>query len=232
MRTEHYIITGTSKGIGMQLADVLLERGAWVHGISRGTPEPLTAHSQYTHYAYDLSDHTGIDELMTRILAQIPAQETEIIGLINNAAMVEPLKPIDQCNAAEISQSLNISLVAPMILSSAFIRHSNAMNVRRKIVNVSSASGQYPAPAMGTYCTAKAGINMFTQCLEAEQGGAENPVDVLTFDPGMVDTELQAVARGKNEAEFALSTLFSQAYEAGQLQDARDVAERLLAQLK
>jgi benzil reductase ((S)-benzoin forming) len=65
-----------------------------------------------------------------------------------------------------------------------------------------------------------------------EQSGQPNPVEVIAFDPGMVDTELQAVARGKSAEEFALSGLFNEVYESGQLQSASVVAEQLMEQLE
>lgn len=47
-------------------------------------------------------------------------------------------------------------------------------------------------------------MNMFTECVSLEQTGQQYPVEIIAFDPGMVDTELQAVARGKSAEEFAL----------------------------
>jgi benzil reductase ((S)-benzoin forming) len=232
MGNRHFIITGTSKGIGKKLAELLVGKGNYVYGIARGTAHMKEATDRYKHFQYDLGDLSGIDELVSHILKQIPLQEAEFIGLINNAAMLEPLKPIDQCIAEEISQQLNISLAAPMILTSSFIQHTSHLTTRRKIVNVSSGSGSYPAPSMASYCTSKAGINMFTQCVAMEQSGQPNPVEVIAFDPGMVDTELQAVARGKSAEEFALSEVFGQVYEAGQLRSPQDVAKQLIERME
>ncbi|MEO2204626.1 SDR family NAD(P)-dependent oxidoreductase [Paenibacillus pabuli] len=232
MGHRSFIVTGTSKGIGLQLAQLLLEQGDRVYGISRGTDEFLHGHDLYKHFQYDLSDLMGIESLVTRILEMVPLQETEFIGLINNAAMLEPLKPIDQCSIEEISKNLNISLGAPMILSSSFIRQTKHLSARRKIVNLTSGSGSYPAPSMAAYCTSKAGINMFSACVAMEQSERTNPVEVMAFDPGMVDTELQAVARGKCTDEFALSGLFNQVYEAGQLRSPREVAKQLIERIE
>ncbi|UPK45569.1 SDR family NAD(P)-dependent oxidoreductase [Paenibacillus pabuli] len=232
MGQRYFIITGTSKGIGKQLAELLLEKGDHVYGIARGTSDLEEAYERYHHVQFDLADIHSIDDLVSSLLEQIPLQEVEFIGLINNAAILEPLKPIDQCIAEEISQQLEISLAAPMILTSSFIHYTNHLTARRKIINVSSGSGSYPAPSMASYCTSKAGLNMFTQCVAMEQSGQSNPVEVIAFDPGMVDTELQAVARGKSAEEFSLSESFNEVYKSGQLQSASVVAEQLMEQLE
>ncbi|MEC0126635.1 SDR family NAD(P)-dependent oxidoreductase [Paenibacillus pabuli] len=232
MGQRYFIITGTSKGIGKQIAELLLEKGDHVYGIARGTSELEETYMRYQHIQFDLADIHSIADLVSSILKKIPLQEAEFIGLINNAAMLEPLKPIDHCNAEEIRLHLNISLAAPMIMTSSFIQLTNHLSTRRKIVNVSSGSGSYPAPSMASYCTSKAGMNMFTQCVAMEQSGQSNPVEVIAFDPGMVDTELQAVARGKSAEEFALSEVFGQVYEAGQLRSPEDVAKQLIERLE
>ncbi|MGO4530533.1 SDR family NAD(P)-dependent oxidoreductase [Paenibacillus sp. 2TAF8] len=232
MRNRIFIITGTSKGIGRHLAELCLEKGDAVYGIARGASDLGNTYERYTHVQFNLEDIHHIDELISGILEQIPLVSVECIGLINNAAMLEPLKPIDQCLATDISIHLNISLAAPMILTSSFIRYTSHMAVPRKIINVSSASGSYPAPSMAAYCTSKAGINMFTQCVAMEQASHSTPVEVVAFDPGMVDTELQAVARGKSAEEFALSGAFRDAYELGQLKSPRDVALEILKLLE
>ncbi|WEK56056.1 MAG: SDR family NAD(P)-dependent oxidoreductase [Candidatus Cohnella colombiensis] len=169
MNISHFIITGTSRGIGEQLARMLLENGNFVYGISRGDSNVLNKYENYIHFNFDLSDVLGIEHLLSKIFDQININNTGLICLINNAAMLEPLKSIDQCNAEEINKSLQISLIAPMVLSSCFIKQTDNVQTRRKIINISSGSGTFPAPAMSVYSTAKAGINMFTQCVGAEQ---------------------------------------------------------------
>lgn len=151
-----FIITGTSKGIGRQLAELCLEKGDSVYGIARGASDLGNIYEGYTHVQFDLKDIHGIDDVISGILEQIPLLSVECIGLINNAAMLEPLKPIDQCLADEISVHLNI----------------------------------------------------------------------------LVDTELQAVARGKSTEEFALSGAFRDAYELGQLKSPHDVALEILKLLE
>jgi benzil reductase ((S)-benzoin forming) len=151
-----------------------------------------------------------------------------MLCLINNAAMLEPLKSIEDCNAWEINTNLQISLIAPIMLTSCFIKQSNLFQGRRKIIHISSGSGRYPAPDMSIYCTAKAGLNMFTQCVGAEQKSLPYPVEIIAVDPGMVETDMQKHARGKNEEDFKMSAFFKDAYNNGQLQSTENLGKHLI----
>lgn len=228
MTEKHFIITGTSRGIGEQLAKMLLEKDCFVHGISRGNSDVLCKYKNYSPINYDLSNSIGIEQVLNGIMKSINLDEAEMLCLINNAAMLEPLKSIEKCTQEEINQNLQVSLISPMILTSCFIHQTSHLHMRRKIINISSGSGTYPAPDMSVYCTAKAGINMFTECVGAEQKKRENPIEIMAVDPGMVDTELQTIARGKKEADFAMARLFNLAHETGQLKSTIDLGEYLL----
>lgn len=228
MNISHFIITGTSRGIGEQLAKMLLENGNFVYGISRGDSHLLDKYENYIHFNFDLSDVLGIEHLLSKIFDQININNAEMICLINNAAMLEPLKSIDRCNAEEINKNVQISLIAPMVLTSCFIQQLDNVQIRQKIINISSGSGIYPAAGMSVYCTAKAGINMFTMCMGAEQSKRKHPIEVIAVDPGMVETEMQIIARGKNDQDFEMAKFFQQAHETGQLQSTENLAKHLL----
>jgi benzil reductase ((S)-benzoin forming) len=228
MNRGHFIITGTSRGIGEQLARMLLDNGNYVHGISRGDSNILDDYKNYTHHHFDLSNILGIEPLLKEIFNQINLHASEMICLINNAGMLEPLKTIGNCNAEEINKNIQISLIAPMVLTSYFINQIDNVPIRKKIINISSGSGSYPAPAMSVYCTAKAGINMFTQCIGAEQSKQQYPIEIIAVDPGMVETELQQVARGKDDQDFELAKFFKQAHQTGQLQSTEELGKHLI----
>jgi len=227
---KNFIITGTSKGIGEKLAQLLLEEGYSVYGISRGASPLLSNYAKYNHFHFDLGNVLEIEGLMSDIAGRINSSSTrtEMICLVNNAAMLEPLKPIDQCSPEEINKNLQVSLIAPTVLTACFIRQFNDVSARRKIINISSGSGTYPAPGMSVYCTAKAGMNMFTRCVGEEQRKREHPVEIIAVDPGMVDTEMQAVAREKSEEQYEMANFFKQAHQSGQLQSTENLGKYLL----
>lgn len=93
-------------------------------------------------------------------------------------------------------------------------QENGGLSIRKKIINISSGSGIYPAPTMSVYCSVKAGINMFTQSVGSEQRNRPNPVEIIAVNPGMVDTDMQRMARGKNEQEFEMAKAFAHAHES------------------
>jgi len=221
-----YIITGTSRGIGEALAEALLKGGHDVLGIAKARSDKLISYAAYEHRQADLSNLSEIEQLMTSIVQARASEATEIF-LVNNAAVVEPLLPIDHCQADEIISSLQVSLIAPIICTAAFLRNTNHLNMRRKVVNISSGSGIHPLPDMSIYSTAKAGINMFTRCVGSEQSNGDRPVEVIAVDPGMVETRMQQVAR-ESKDDFAMAGYFDNAYRTGQLQAPDAVAQQLV----
>jgi benzil reductase ((S)-benzoin forming) len=115
-----------------------------------------------------------------------------------------------------------------MVLTSCFLEATEALPIRKTIVNVISGSANYPAPGMSAYCSAKAGLLMFTKCVAMEQEPRRYPARVVAFDPGMMDTPMQAEAR---RIEFPMNGFFSKAAAEGKLADAETVASRLLDRL-
>ncbi|OPA81218.1 short-chain dehydrogenase [Paenibacillus selenitireducens] len=226
MSRRHFIITGTSRGIGEQLAKLLLEAGYGVHGIARGHSEALIEYPHYRHINLDLSQVGDIEPALIGIFEQVDMSGLDMLCLINNAAMLEPLKSIELCLPDEIQQHIQVSLVAPMVLTSCFIRHTEGIHTCRKIINISSGSGKYPAPDMSVYSAGKAGVDMFTQCVGIEQGNRLRPIEIIAVDPGMADTEMQRIARSK--PGFEMSQFFQEAYDNGQLQSTEMLGQHIL----
>jgi len=227
MRKGCFIITGTSRGIGEALALALLRDGYGVTGIARRPSAMLQSYAGYKHRIVDLGDISGIEQVMASIVQDCYRTSAEAISLVNNAAIVEPLKSIANCRTDEISNSLNINLVAPIVCAAAFIRCTEHLDMRRKIVNITSGSGIHPFPDMSIYSAAKAGMNMFTRCVGMEQSTGVRPVEIIAVDPGMVETQMQQMARNKNN-DFAMADYFDEAYRTGHLQSPDAIAQHII----
>lgn len=61
------------------------------------------------------------------------------------------------------------------------------------IVNVASMAAYMPLQSMNAYCTSKAAVYMFSDCLRAELSAAG--IGVTTICPGVIDTDIVRTTR-------------------------------------
>jgi benzil reductase ((S)-benzoin forming) len=79
MSGRHFIITGTSRGIGERLAEMLLEQGDFVHGISRGTSAALTRYAKFNPIRFDLADTERIERMLDNLLDSIDLERVSML---------------------------------------------------------------------------------------------------------------------------------------------------------
>src|SRR5690606_25484218 len=114
-----------------------------------------------------------------------------------------------------------------IILTSRFLEVTKNWKTKKIVINISSGSGKYPAGGMSVYCSTKAAINMFTECVSKEQEDNDNPARIHSVDPGMIDTEMQATARN-SDVDFSLKEYFVNAKIEGKLKSSKDVARTII----
>jgi benzil reductase ((S)-benzoin forming) len=163
---------------------------------------------------------------MEKVDEVVDNQRFDFVCLVNNASTAEPGGANEKCPAEEIDSHVKIGLIAPMILTSQFIRRFSDSKDRKKVAFISSGAAFTPFLGDSIYCRTKAGINMLAQCVGLEQKDKEFCFEVITIGPGMVDTYMQQVARSKTVEEYASSDFCRQAFEQGMLEKAESVAEK------
>lgn len=228
------IITGTSRGIGEQLAMQLLQPGNSLHCISRTGNSRLTEAARQrgcmlTNHQHNLSDVHGLQQLADGLFAEAAATDhLTALYLINNAGQLSPVLPIADATVDDITHNIAVNLLAPMVLTSAFIRHAGKLAVDKRILNISSASAKYVLPSQSCYSAAKSGVDTFSRSMAQEQAGQTHPVKVASVYPGMIDTQMQAEIRAASPEQFPYVDQFIELARQGQLQTAEATAERLI----
>ncbi|MFD0770283.1 (S)-benzoin forming benzil reductase [Bacillus sp. CGMCC 1.60114] len=204
---RYVIVTGTSRGLGEAIATQLLQQGTKLISISRKQNEQLIEKAQHLNipfdfYSFDLQEVHQIELLVENIFSNIDVKTVSSIHLVNNAGMLAPMKPIERSESEQLIANVHVNLLAPILLSSAFMKHTKDWNIDKRIVNISSGAGQKPYFGWGAYCTTKAGINMFTKCIAAEETDKEYPVKIISFAPGVINTDMQAEIRQTSKEDF------------------------------
>lgn len=227
MKHGLFVITGTSRGIGEAMARRFLAEGHMVLGISRSQPTKINT-PDYSHLTLDLSDTAQLGQVRDSLIDIKTNHTFNFVCLVNNASATEPIGPIENGSLQDIEAHVRIGLIAPMVLTSLFIREFAAATIDKKIVFISSGAAFSPLRDESIYCSVKAGAYMFGRCVGLEQEDKQHGFQVISIGPGMVDTSMQKAIRSKSSDEFAMADYFKQAHEDGKLQDPDIVAGKIL----
>jgi benzil reductase ((S)-benzoin forming) len=220
---EYYFITGTSRGIGKSIADILLrQENTFVLGISRNQS---IYHNNYFHLPLSLSDLKSLSDFTFP-----EVKEAESICLINNAATLSEINHMGKISSLVIEEDYAVSLIAPTILCNMFLKQYQGYGCRRTIMNIGSGASQQPFESWATYCASKAGLEMLSKVIDVEQKlkHPANPVRVFSVMPGVVDTKMQEVLRSVSEEAFSMVGKFIEFKDTNQLSSPEEVALKLI----
>jgi benzil reductase ((S)-benzoin forming) len=228
------ILTGASRGMGLAVAQQLLDAGHDLLCISRHHNDALGVRAtrdgrRCEQWAQDLSQ---TDALAIRLEAWLAAQRSDDLTsatLINNAGLLPNIAPLDAIKAADIAQAMRVDLEAPMILTSAFLRATRDWAAVRKVLNISSGLGRRAMASQAPYCAAKAGMDQFTRCVALEEAGRRNGAKVCSLAPGVIDTDMQVQLRDADPSQFPDIDAFIGMKDKGALDSPSKAAAKVLA---
>ena len=192
------LVTGGSRGIGLQMAAALGEMGAKVALTARRQEELDEARAGLEHagiecltIAGDLADLAAIPRLVDAALARWG----QIDILVNNAGC-NWAAPAEDYPADGWRKVMNLNLDAQFFLCREVGKRSMLPRRSGKIVNIASIAGLYgnpPAWGMQTiaYNTSKGALVNMTRALAAEWGG--HNVNVNAICPGFFPSKMTKV---------------------------------------
>jgi benzil reductase ((S)-benzoin forming) len=235
--TQHlYILTGASRGMGLAMAQQLLQPGHTLLCLSRHMNDPLVAQARaagatLVQWTEDLADGARVSARLADWLATQPAGSFARATLINNAGVIPRIGPLAEADAADLAHALRVGLEAPMQLTAAFLHATAGWTAARRVLNISSGLGRRPMASQAGYCAVKAGLDHFTRCLALEEARRPNGARVCSLAPGVIDTDMQVQLRGANAAAFPDRDRFASLKAQGLLDTPAEAAARVLAWL-
>jgi len=214
---NHHYITGTSRGIGKAIAELLLEDETnRVIGLSRSN---TISHRNYKHITIDLTDLNSLRNFEFEI-----AGDASRIVLINNAGTLGKVGRMGKHITDSIINSYNVNLLSPTILMNSFIRAYRKVKTEKIIINISSGAGKHPIEAWGVYCASKAALDMLSRVIAEEQVVTGEGFRIASIAPGVVDTKMQEEIRGNSPEDFSRRNDFVEYQSQGHLLDTCIVA--------
>ncbi len=218
-----HIITGGSRGLGQALISKLLNKGDHVAEISRnGKFNTAEAKS----FVCDFANDKNKEKILEQVFKTFDPNQYEMISLVNNAGMVEPVVYLQQLSQDQIAKSIMVNLIAPMALTAAFLKMLTPYINKKVIVNVSSGVARHPKETWAVYSAAKAGLECLSTVAAIENEGKN--VTVINYEPGIIDTEMQAVIRSVPSERFPDLKRFVDFKKEGALASPEHVADHLM----
>ena len=181
LKNRTAVITGGAQGIGLAIAERLLDSGASVslwdrdESLLKETSDSLSSNGKVEPVVMDVTDLKSV---------KIAAEKTEeLLGsieiLVCNAGIAGPTAKIWEYPPEEWQQVIDIDLtgvfnclhvVSPMMIDQNYGR----------IVNVASVAGKDGNPNAAPYSAAKAGVIALTKSLGKELAGYDIAVNCIT----------------------------------------------------
>lgn len=188
LKEKVVVVTGGSRGVGLELARCFLAEGARVVICGRkeenlkAAAGALNGGERLLTMAAHVAKEADVENLFDTAVRQFGGIDI----LVNNVGM-------NLLTASVIDTELPAwNKIIEGNLTGAFLCARKAARIMRekkqgKIVSISSIAGTRAAPAMGIYGIAKAGLEMLTKVLAAEL--APFNIQVNAVAPGMVRTD-------------------------------------------
>ena len=224
------LITGTTRGLGLALADAMTARGAFVVGIARGANN---AHERRANTFALEEDLVQIDQWLGtsfELSKVIELSKLDELLFFNNAATIEPLNYVGKLPQVEAWRAVMLNYYAPLRLVDYVMRLQKGFGFRLHLINISSGAATRPISGWSLYCSSKAACRSFFDVTAAEN--RDNPlISVSNIDPGVIDTNMQDTLRNTTPDQFPDAESFRRLKLMGKLQAPDVAAQKLLEAL-
>ncbi|HEX2619456.1 MAG TPA: SDR family oxidoreductase [Phototrophicaceae bacterium] len=194
---ENVLITGSNRGIGLELVRQYLQRtDTQVFAACRQPDQAAALHQLASASQPDRCHVIALevtDEASRQAAVQQVSQVTSGLDiLINNAAINLPdrVQDFDGIDTETMLHILHVNTVAPLMVTKAFIALLK-QGKHPRLINISSELGSITNRSYGDdygYSTAKAGLNMVTRGLAIDLRGYG--IISISLDPGWVQTDM------------------------------------------
>ncbi|NRA67885.1 MAG: SDR family NAD(P)-dependent oxidoreductase [Pseudobacteriovorax sp.] len=215
------IITGSSSGLGLEAAKLLLDEGWYVLGVSRSQAE--FTHERFVQQKVDLSVGQEVESFFQSSFNDFIPNNIKRVALLNNAGTIDPVGPINEFSMSQLQSVYTLNLITPVWLMSHMCRQFEGIDLR--VINISSGAATSAYEGWLVYCSSKAGLKMASSVLGEEE---YKGLSLYDFSPGPMDTKMQHQVRSLDRERFPAIQKFLDLKADGKLVPVEEIALEIL----
>ena len=165
------LVTGCSRGVGLEICKVLLAQGKIVYGVARSHTEEFKAlESEYAGKLYfksiDLSDSEGVRK---SVFKDFITNDIVLDGYVNNAAVAYD-DIVTNLNLGRLKAMYDVNVFTPMMITKYAIRNMLLHKTKGCIVHISSISVHTGYKGLAMYASSKGALEAFSKDTAREWG--------------------------------------------------------------
>ena len=165
------LVTGCSRGVGLEICRVLLREGHTVYGVARTyTDEFKLLEQAYEGKLFfksvDLTDSEGVRQ---SVFKEFIKNDIKLDGFVNNAAVAYD-DLVTNLNLKRLKEMYEVNVFTPMVLTKYAIRNMILHKTKGSIVHISSISVHTGYKGLAMYASSKGALEAFSKDTAREWG--------------------------------------------------------------
>ena len=203
---KNIVITGTSRGIGFELAKQFAENGHQVLALSRNT-KPLSAinHENITALSVDISNNDDLN----KVTDFIKSTWEKVDVLINNAGKLIN-KPFTEISSEDFLEVYKVNVFGVAEITKLMIPFLQKGSHVVTISSIGGIQGSIKFPGLAAYSSAKGAVITLSELLAEEYKEQQIAFNVLAL--GAVQTEMLEEAFPGYQAPISASEMADYIY--------------------
>lgn len=185
--SKNIIITGTSRGIGHELALQFANVGHQVLALSRKTPQDLLAHQNISCLSVDLSEENDLQ----KVESFLSSTWKSVDAIIHNAGSLI-LKPFAEITTSEFERIYKVNVFAVAALTRIALPYLQKGSHVVSISSMGGIQGSMKFAGLSAYSSSKGALITLSELLAEEYRERGISFNVLAL--GSVQTEMLAEA--------------------------------------
>ena len=184
---KNIIVTGTSRGIGLELALQLADKGHHVLAISRSIPQALLGNENISCLSVDLAHESDLQ----KVGDYLSSTWKQVDAIIHNAGSLL-LKPFSETSQTDFESIYKVNVFGVANLTRIALPHLQKGSHVVTISSMGGIQGSLKFPGLAAYSSSKGAVITLSELLAEEYKEQGIAFNVLAL--GAVQTEMLAEA--------------------------------------